>query len=221
MSTRSAEYKEAIEHLPEGAMIVLQGVRWEEYEQLLDDLADRPGVRVSYDQGKLEIMSPLTEHEEYKDFIARIVYALCDELDLNVEPRGSSTWKRKRDMKGAEPDACFYVANAERIIGKRQIDLTVDPPPDIVVEIDTTNESLSKFPIYSTLGVPEIWRYDARRKRALIYELRDQSYVEIASSRSFPILTSEAMADFIEQSQTQGQKAALAAFRQWIKKATH
>ena len=134
-------------------MLVLQGVSWGDYEQLLDDLMARPGVRVTYDQGKLEIMSPLPEHEEYKEFMARMVYALCEELDLNVEPRGSFTLKKQQDMKGAEPDTCFYVANADRIIGKRKIDLTLDPPPDIVVEIDTTNESLSKFPIYSTFMV--------------------------------------------------------------------
>lgn len=219
MSTRSANYKDAVDHLPEGATLVVQDVSWEDYEQLLDDLGDRPGVRVLFDQGRLEIMSPLPEHEEYKDFIARMVYALSDKLDINLEPRGSATWKRKRDMKGAEPDTCFYVANADRIIGKRKIDLTVDPPPDIVVEIDTTNESSSKFPIYSTFGVPEIWRYVARDNRVEMYQLREGAYVEISSSRSFPILTNVALADFIEQSKTQGQTAALAAFHAWIRTA--
>ena len=217
MSTRSVDYKETIEHLPEGALLVLQGVSWEEYEQLLDDLADRPGVRLTYDQGKLEIMSPLPEHEEYKELIARMIYALCDELDLNVEPRGSSTWKKKQELKGTEPDACFYLANAERIIGQRQIDLAVDPPPDIVVEIDTTNESLGKLPIYSTLKVPEIWRFEAKRHRVVIYELRDHTYVEIPSSSSFPILTGQVIVGFIDQGSRQGQRVALAAFRQWIR----
>jgi Uma2 family endonuclease len=217
MSTRSSDYKEAVDHLPEGAMLVLQGVSWEDYEQLLEDLIDRPGVRVTYDRGKLEIMSPLSEHEEYKELITRMIDRLCDELDLNVEPRGSTTWKRKRDAKGTGPDTCFYIANAERIIGKRKIDLDIDPPPDLAVEIDATNESRSKFPIYSAFRVPEIWRYDVQRSRAVMYELRGGSYVEIPSSRSFPILTSDALANFIEQSKTQGQKAALAAFRRWLK----
>lgn len=217
VSTRSANYTEMIKHLPEGALLVLQGVSWEEYEQLLEDLADRPGVRVTYDQGKLEVMSPSPEHEEYKDFIARLVYVLCDELDLNVEPRGSSTWKKKHEMKGSEPDACFYVANAERIIGKREIDLTVDPPPDLVVEIDSMNESVGKFPIYSMLMVPEIWRYEVKRRRVLIYELRNAAYVEVAISRVFPMLTGDVIATFLEQSKTEGQRAALQAFRRSIR----
>jgi Uma2 family endonuclease len=90
---------------------------------------------------------------------------------MNVEPRGSATWKRKQD-KGAEADTCYYVANADRIIGKRNIDLEVDPPPDLVVEIDSTNESLEKFSIYSAFRFPEIWRYEVRRGQLHMYELR-------------------------------------------------
>ena len=105
MSTRSVEYREAVDHLPNGASLVFHDVSWEDYERLVEeDLADRPGLRVTYDEGRLEIMSPLPEHEEYKEFISRMVYLLGDELDINVEPRGSATWKRKRLRKGTEPD---------------------------------------------------------------------------------------------------------------------
>ncbi len=216
MSTRVTDYKEAVDHLPAGAILVLQDVTWEDYEQLLEELWDHPGMRVTYDRGRLEIMSPLLEHERCKEFIARMVYALGDELDVDVEGAGSTTWKKKEEERGTEPDTCFYVANARRIIGNI-IDLNVDPLPDIAVEVDTTSETLDKLSVYSTLGVPEIWRYDTRRRRARIYELREGAYVEIPSSRFFPILTGAALVEFIEQSKTQGHKAALAAFRQWIR----
>ena len=218
MSARISEYKEAVDHLPEGGTLVFRNVSWDDYEQLLNELADRPGVRITYDGGKLEIMSPLPEHEKYKRFIERVIDTLSDELDINVEPVGSATWKRK-PQKGAEADTCYYVANADRIIGKRDIDLKIDPPPDLVVEVDSTNESLRKFSIYSVLRVPEIWRYDVKHGRFHMYELQGTAYVEIPSSRSFPILTGETIAAFIDQTKTQGQKAALAAFRQWLKKA--
>ena len=217
MSTHSIDYRDAVNHLPEGAILVLQGVSWEDYEQLLSGLTDRPGVRVTYDCGRLEIMSPLPEHEKCKEFIARVVDVLCDELDLNFEALGSTTWKRKKDARGTEPDTCFYIANAERITGKSNIDLNVDPPPDLVIEVDTTNESVSKFSIYAAFGMPEIWRYDSKRHRAVMYELRDQSYHEIPSSRSFPILTSDILSTFTERSITEGQKTVLSAFRQWVK----
>ena len=217
MSTRSADYREAIDHLPAGAILVLQDVPWEAYEQLLEDLSDRPAVRVTYDQGKVEIVSPLRKHEKYKEFVGDLIKALADELDISIESSGSTTWKRKKDAKGIEPDICFHIANAERVIGKDELDLSVDPPPDLAIEIDLTNESFSKFSIYATFGVPEIWHYIDKRKTLVMYELRDNAYVEIEASRSFPVLTPQILAEFIEQSHTNGQKKALVAFRRWLR----
>ena len=220
MSTlHTADYLEAIEHLPAGATLRLQRVDWHEYEQLLAELVDRAGLRVSYDQGRLEIMSPLPEHEEYKGFIYSLARILSEEMDINLETRGSATLKREREAKGAEPDESFYVQNAARVIGKRQIDLSVDPPPDIIVEIDLTNESLSKFAIYAALGVPEIWRYDG--ERAWIYHLTGQGYTEAPVSSSFPLLTAEALSEFAGQSKIQGQSVALSSFRQWVRTHRH
>jgi len=217
MSTYATDYLEVIEHLPDGAMLRLEGISWDEYERLLEELAEWPGVRVTYDQGRVDIMSPTPEHEDYKDFVYSMVRVLSDESEIRVETRGSTTYKREKLLQGAESDASVYVQNAQAIIGKRRIDLSVEPPPDIVVEIDITSESLSKFPIYAALGVPEIWHYDS--KRARFYHLENQDYVEAAISRSFPFLTAEAMTEFIEQSKTEGQYEALAAFRQWVRAA--
>ena len=196
---------------------MLQDVPWEAYEQLLEDLSDRPGVRVTYDEGNVEIMSPLRKHEKYKEFVGDLIKALADGLDISVESSGSTTWKRKKDAKGVEADICFHIAHAERVIGRDDLDVNVDPPPDLAVEIDITNESTSKFPIYAAFGVPEIWRYSDKRKSVVMYELRDHAYVEIEASRSFPMLTPEILTGFIGQSQTEGQKKALGAFRRWIR----
>jgi Uma2 family endonuclease len=125
--------------------------------------------------------------------------------------RGSATYRRRRKAKGAEPDTSFYVQNAARKIGKRRIDLETDPPPDVVVEIDVSNESLSKFPIYAALGVPEIWLYDGQEAR--FYELAEQSYREIPRSLAFPALTADALTEFLAHSKIAGQTATLAAFR--------
>jgi Uma2 family endonuclease len=215
MSTRSSEYLEAIDHLPAGATLVMPGVGWEQYEDLLNDLVDRPGVRISYDGGRLEIMTPLPEHEEYKEFISDLARALSEESGIPLEKRGSATWKRRRIQKGVEPDTCFYVANAHRIAGKRKIDLETDPPPDIAVEIDTTNESLSKFPIYAALGVPEIWRYDG--KRVQIYQLKGDAYVETDASSFFLNLSGSMLTESLDLSKAQSQTEALKLFRQRIR----
>jgi len=217
MSIRSTDVTEAVDHLPAGATLLIQDISWEEYEQLLDELDDRPGIRVTYDSGNLEIMSPGQKHGRYKRAFERMVDALADHLQLNVESYGSATWKREDLRKGTEPDSCFYVANAERIIGKDNIDLPVDPPPDVAVEIDSTRRSVSKFAIYSSLEIPEIWRYDVKKDRVHIYELRGDDYVEVSASRSFPILTAEVLLRFLQESRTHGQGAAIAAFKQWLK----
>lgn len=215
MSTRAADYRDAIDHLPEGATLVIHRVSWDEYERLLEDVSERSHLRISYDCGKLEIMSPLPEHEEYGRFIDGLVRILSEELDLTVQNYGSATWKRQKLGKGAEPDCCYYVRNADRVIGKRKFDLESDPPPDIVVEIDVTNESLSKFSIYAALSVPEIWRYDGNKNQ--FYELASAGYCEIVESRFFPQLTPAMLADALEQSKSEGQTAALRAFRQRLR----
>src|SRR5262249_39051705 len=156
-------------------------VSWDDYEELLEDLSDRPDIRVAYDRGRLEIMSPLPRHDRYAAFIERLLYFVSDELDLTVEGYGCATWKRKSLRRGAEADACFYIAGAEHVMHKLDIDLETDPPPDIVVEIDITTESSSKFAIYAALEVPEIWRYDDKTMQ--FSELSAGAYEEIPKSR--------------------------------------
>jgi len=215
MSTHATGYLDAIEHLPEGSTLVIHQVSWEDYERLLEDVSEHPGLRVSYDCGKLEIMSPLPEHEEYARVIEGLVRILSEELDLTVQSYGGATWKRQRLAKGVEPDCCYYVKNADRVIGKRKFELDSDPPPDIVVEIDVTNESLSKFPIYAALAVPEIWRYDGTTNQ--FFELSSGGYREIVESRFFPQLTPAMLTDALEQSKSEGQTTALRAFRQRLR----
>ncbi len=216
MSTRTTPYLDAIEHLPDGATLVIHQASWDDYERLLEDLSDRPHLRVSYDCGKLEIMSPSPEHEEYAELIDDLVLLFSETLDVKLEKRGKATWKRRQLAKGVEPDACYYVASADRIIGRRKIDLETDPPPDIVVEIDITNESLSKFPIYAALGVPEIWLYDGK-KNMQFYELARGAYREIPESRFLAGLKPLILIEALEQSRTEGQTAARRAFRQRLK----
>jgi len=214
MSLRAADYLDAIERLPQGSTLIIQQSSWNDYERLLEDLHDRPHLRVSYDQGKLEIMSPLPEHEEYGRFIDDLVRAFAQTHKIKVQKYGAATWKLQRLDRGVEPDCCYYVANAHRVIGKRKFDLEIDPPPDIVVEIDITNESLSKFSIYAALSVPEIWRYDS--KRIQFYELVKDKYREISESRFFPGLLPAMLASALEQSKQDGQDVALDSFREGI-----
>ena len=133
MSTPTSGYLDAINHLPRGATLVFHAVGWKDYTGVLEELEERPHFRVSYDSGRLEVMSPLPEHDYYADFIRVLVRAVADELGIAIEGYGSTTWKRESLGKGVEADASFYVANADRITDRIHIDLESDPPPDIVV----------------------------------------------------------------------------------------
>ena len=215
MRTLVTDIRDAVEHLPPASVLVLDQITWPSYEKLLECFEHRPGLRVTYDHGRLELVTTSSEHEHWKEFILRLVHVLCEDFDLDLQTYGSATQKRKSDAKGTEPDTCFYIRNARRVIG-RSVDI-LNPPPDIVVEVDKSNQSLSKFPIYATFGVLEIWRCDVRRKRVMIYELEGKSYIERSASPSLPILTGDVIARFVEQSHTDGQSAAIKAFRRWLK----
>lgn len=204
----------AIEHLPEGGMLTLQDVSREDYERLLADLGDSNRVRVSYDHGRLEVMSPSPIHEMYKELISDAGRITAELTEVELEKLGSTTFNPGTFDQGAEPDTCFYVQNATRIIGKRQIDLSVDPPPDVAVEIDISSDSTGKLAIYKNLAVPEVWIYNEQRLR--IYHLTDQGYVEMPNSLAFPLLTADALTEALEKSKTKGQGAALRSFRQWL-----
>lgn len=213
MTTHTASYLDAIEHLPEGDTLMLDNVSWEEYEQLLEDLGDDYAVNIFYDRGRLKIMSPSSSHEMYAELIQDMARMIAYRMDIDLESRGSTTFKRKR-QRGAEPDTCFYIQNASRIIGIRRIDLATDPPPDVVVEIDVSHDSTDKFDFYASIGVPEIWRYDERR--AQIFHLQNQTFIEMPSSLVFPLLTADALTRFLDQSKTEGQSATLKSFREWL-----
>ena len=125
--------KDAIAQLPSGGALLFHGVDWNEYKQLTEDLNEWPGVRLTYDRGRLEIMSPLAKHEQYKELLSDIGRLISYESDIDLQSLGSTTFTEEWLDKGAEPDTCFYVAHAAAIIGKRRIDLNTDPPPDIAV----------------------------------------------------------------------------------------
>jgi Uma2 family endonuclease len=219
MTTLTTNYLDAVKTLPVGGTLILTDVPFEEYEQLLSDLSANPGlrrrVRVSYYRGKLWVMTLSPLHEKFKGLALCLAQILSEELECDLESLGSTTFKSDAFSPGAEPDTCFYVTNAPAIIGKEKIDLSVDPPPDVVVEIDLSHSSPGQQELYAAMGVPELWTYDLRRAR--IYHLSPPGYAEAAASRAFPLLTAEALTEFLEQSKTVGQSAALRDFREWVR----
>jgi Uma2 family endonuclease len=205
----------AVLRLPADPQVILHGVSWETYERLLEDLSDCSAPRLTYDQGELEIMSPTNEHEEYNRALNLIVEIVAAELEIRTRVLGSSTFKRKDLKQGFEPDSCFYVASAQRIRGKKRLDLAVDPPPDLVVEIDITSSSIPRKPIFAQFRVPEVWQYDGRTIR--MSKLEGEVYVSLDRSLAFPILTPGVLADFLSKCQKWEDRPRFIRFiRDWV-----
>lgn len=172
MPTQAATYVEAIRHMPAGSTLIIPDVSWAEYEQLLADLGDGYAVRLTYDQGRLEIMSPSSRHGKYAAFVERVAHVLATELKLNLDSFGSTTFKELALKQGAEPDTCFYVQHAAQVVGRMDLDLAVDPPPDVVLRQARCARSLAirratcldispqRNGIHRSLGQPCVSRVD-------------------------------------------------------------
>ncbi len=202
--------------IPAEQRVILHNVSWETYERLLAERADNGAPRFAYDRGELEIMSPNPEHERANRRLAQLVLAVADEMGITAEDLGSTTFRREDLERGFEPDSCFYIRNEEAIRGKDRIDLTVDPPPDLVIEVDITSPSLDKLSIYSRMGVPEVWRYDGREASILILG-GEHYYAETARSAALWPLTSEILSRFIEESKTLERRAWIRKVREWVR----
>ena len=198
---------------PPEQIVQLSGISWQTYETLLAEIGDRQ-IRLTYNRGNLEIMVPSPEHERFKTIMGRFVETLAEELDVRIEPLGSTTFKRP-ELSGAEPDECFYIQNISAIKGKKRIDLNQDPPPDLVVEIDITSRSENTLQVYADLGVPEVWIYNGARFR--FNRLENGEYVECEISLAFPSLPILEIVRFLEQAETMEYLELVKAFRNWVK----
>lgn len=202
---------------PAEKRVILNNIKWETFNTILKELGDKRSARLAYNEGNLEIMTPLGEHENTNRFIDDLIRILADELNLNLKKFGSLTLKRDDMQRGAEPDSCYYIQNEPFVRGKRNIDLNSDPPPDLVIEIDITSSSLDKRPIYVTLGVPELWLYDGQSLQFYMLSEPILIYTPVQVSPTFPVLTSDIIPQFIEQSLTDGETATLRSFRAWVR----
>lgn len=195
-----------------GQSTVLHEIDWQQFESILQDLGDKRRSRIAYLNGVLEIVMPLPEREKIKVLIRDFVQVLMDEMEIDFEGFGSTTFKRVDKLAGLEPDDCFYIQNNVAMRGIRKLDMTIDPPPDLAIEVDVTSKT--KFDVYRVLGVPELWLYDQTLK---IYILRDGEYIESELSPIFgDIPIRDVIPQFLEISLSQGRSTAMKAFRVWM-----
>lgn len=194
---------------------ILTDISWDAYETILKVLQNRP-VRVTYDRGNLELISPSYRHQRYKTLIGRFINILAEERNIPLINAGSTTFKRQDLERGLEPDECFYIQNASAVVGKQKIDLTCDPPPDLAIEIDISTSSLNRISIYAALGIREVWCYDGITVK--VYLLGEGEDGKPTQRLTFPFLALPEFMQFLREAEMVDDTTVFRSFRDWVKK---
>jgi Uma2 family endonuclease len=200
---------------PPEQRVVLRDVSWETYERLLAELADSSSPRLTFDHGDLEIMSPHAEHERYNVKLADFIGVLAEEMDIDVEALGATTFGRQELDRGFEPDSCFYVQHAGRMRGKERIDLTIDPPPDLLIEIEFTRPAINKLAVFAAFGVPELWLYNG--DRLAILRLSRGRYEAAEKSVVFSGISAPALTELLQEGKALGRTGWIKLTRAWVR----
>jgi Uma2 family endonuclease len=206
-----------IELVSDDNHLVLEGVSWETYESLLRDFeATGQRKRVTYDDGRMVIVSPLFKHELWKSLLGQFVEAICDQRDIPIITAGSTTWKRKRKKKGLEPDECFYIQHEKVMRGRLEVDLKKDPPPDLAIEVDLRAYLMNKLNVYAGLGIPEAWGYDGFELGMFVLQ-KNGEYQQVNRSAALPFLTPADLKRFLDLFTQMDQNSILRAVSKWAK----
>jgi Uma2 family endonuclease len=201
--------------LPAEEHVYLPGVSFATYDALVTEIEGRRRLRVTYNHGEMEIMSPSQGHERGKRLIGRMIETLTEELGIAVMSVGSTTFKDELKDCGLEPDECYYVQHEIDVRGKK-IKLGEDPPPDLVLEVDITTSVIDRFPIYAALGFPEIWQY--ADGEIVIHLLQPNGQYAVAdTSQALPMAPVTKLAEHLERCDQMDETTWIREFRRWVK----
>ncbi len=175
----------------------VDNVTWDQYAALRRLLDEVPGLRITYLEGMLELMSPSEEHERVKKTTARLVEAYAEEMDLPLNGFGSATYRKKARHRGLEPDECYVLGPKKKRV------------PDLAIEVVLTSGGIDRLDVYRGLGVPEVWFW--RGGKFSVHHLGPRGYETVRSSLVLPGLDFALLARFVRRAD---QTAAVKAFRQ-------
>lgn len=175
--------------------VTLSGISWDTYERILAEHEEVSNPHFAYCDGKLEIMVLGYQHERRKDDLSELLVEIARVLEIDYQGAASTTFRKEKKKKGFEGDATYYFKNAELIRTKKEIDLSKDPSPELVIEIDITHGSLSKFPIFAGLEIEEVWRFDG--EKVIFYRLKNGDYEEVSSSVCLGGVKSETVTELL------------------------
>lgn len=207
---------------PTEKRVTLSGVSWQQLETLLEELGTSRTARLTYDRGKLEMMTPLEEHDRCARLIESLILVIADEMRVKVNSIGSVFLVRPDIGRGIQPDSCYYIDESVRLGKRAELDMNQSPPPNIAIEVSIGRGQLDRFSLYGSMDVPELWCYvtvvgdDVLKGNLQIFQLQNDRYVETSNSAAFPFLTAKRVLEFLEQSDTIGLAQSLIVLREWI-----
>lgn len=195
--------------------VLLPDISWTNYLAIGQLLRDRPGLRLTYDRGRLEIMTTSFEHEILKKLFSKLVETLFDDLEIPTVSAGNMTFQQVALERGFEPDDCYWIAHEPIMRGRTTYDPLRDPPPDLTIEIDLTRSSLNRMAIFAAFRVPEVWRYDASGIHVHCLQA-DGSYAESSASQILPGIAIVELEQFLRPNEALTSLDRLRAFRAWV-----
>lgn len=214
MATAALETRGTTDSAPEPC-VVFHDIDWRGYESILKIRGERPAPRMVYLDGSLFLMSPSYSHERLLKRLGRFIDRIVEELDVPCIPTGSTTFRRGSKEAGVEGDETYYFAAEAEVRGKDEINLDVDPPPDLAVEVVWTHKADAAVEVYRRLGVPEVWIADGRKLMILVLQ-PSGAYAPAASSLALPISAAEIQEWAIERTE-ENETAWMKAARLWIR----
>ncbi|MEI9953328.1 MAG: Uma2 family endonuclease [Pseudomonadota bacterium] len=157
----------------EDKIVVLRGLRWSDYQRLLEVRGDRPVPRLAYLEGQLEIMMPSKARESLTSRIGHLVAVWCLEQAIEFSAYGSWTLEKKEAERGVEPDECYVFGVQPEAVR-----------PQLAIEVVWTSGGVRRLDIYQKLGVQEVWFW--QKGRILVHLLSGDQYLEAATSGVLP-----------------------------------
>jgi Uma2 family endonuclease len=197
--------------------ILLESISWQQYVVLRDEPANRKR-RMTFAEGRLEIMTISFFHEVVSLMIDHFIMAWTLAKDLDIQPSGSMTLRRQPLLRGLESDQSYYIQHEAVVRGLDCIDLETIPPPDLAVEVEHTSAAIEKIPIYAALGIPEVWRWS--RESLTVYQLVAGNYVECANSVVLPGFPLDQLRVAIGRRHTVSHTTLVREFQQWLQQSS-
>ncbi len=210
-----AEETDSVLTVSSSDSVVLHGVSWKLYCKLRE-MPENQNIRMTYDRGELEIMSPSRAHEAIGALLETFIEIWALELDVGISSCGMMTIQRADLDRGFEPDKCYYVQHEPQMRDEEEIDFTVAPPPDLAIEVEISHKLSKKMKIYAAFGVPELWH--CRGRKLKVYGLSAEGgYVPRVTSICFPKLPIAKIEEILQRFGKVRRTTLVRSFRDWVR----